>query len=179
VRKPISEISFLRFGETDGKTQICCDPSSDDIDAAINSRNLETRSFQDDLELLKSEWHNEENFEKRCTLIKQYHARRIAFFVVNGWDDPIVLNVDSRTVKDGLLRLRAAIHMRWDMIDAATARRTAAHRKPNLRRAYLCRSNFVNDTCAHVVMLFTSTTSLTQSAMQSATQSFIAAHTMR
>jgi len=39
-----------------------------------------------------------------------YHARRIAFFIVNGWSEPIVLRGDGCTIEDGLHRLKAALY---------------------------------------------------------------------
>jgi hypothetical protein len=48
---------------------------------------------------------------------KKYHAKRIAFYVVNGWQDGIVLNEDKKTVKDGLHRLKATIFLGWDTVE--------------------------------------------------------------
>jgi ParB-like nuclease domain len=43
----------------------------------------------------------------------------IAYFVVNGWSDPIILNHDERTIIDGLHRLKAAMYLGMDTIEVA------------------------------------------------------------
>ncbi len=52
--------------------------------------------------------------------MRKYHAR-IAFFVVNGWDEPIVLNTDEHKIKEGLHRLKAAIFLGWETVEVDVA----------------------------------------------------------
>jgi ParB-like nuclease domain len=81
------------------------------------------RAYQQDLESLKAEWNTiPEQFHLRA---KEYHARRIAYFVVNGWTDPIVLEQDARTIVDGLHRLKAAIYLGNETVEATI--KSASH----------------------------------------------------
>jgi heterodisulfide reductase subunit B len=57
------------------------------------------------------------NVPERYEWIKKYHAKRIAFHVVIGWHERIVLNEDKKTIKDGLHRLKAAIFLGCDTVE--------------------------------------------------------------
>jgi hypothetical protein len=85
----IADITIVRYGEAN----VLCEPSSDEIKQAIETNQLEARGFQADLDELKAEWikgsHGGRDLEEWCRLVKDYHARRIAHFAVNGWEDPI------------------------------------------------------------------------------------------
>jgi hypothetical protein len=114
VQKKISEIVNTKYGQ-DG---VCCEPSKADIQKAVNEKDFETRGFQEDINELIAEWESVSVFE-RYERIRKYHARRVAFFVVNGWHNRIVLNKDQRTIKEGLHRLKAAIFLGWETVDVA------------------------------------------------------------
>jgi len=92
-------------------------PAKEDIENAINNNVLESRGFQSHWDELNAEWAlaAKGNLDEFCRLQKEYHARRVAFFVVNGWDDPIELN-ENGTMKDGTHRLKAAIHKNMDEV---------------------------------------------------------------
>jgi len=88
------------------------------IEEAIKNNELEIRGFQSHYAELEEEWNANltGDFNAKCMEYarrsKTYHARRIAFFVVKGWDgDPIVLEPDAVAINDGLHRLKAAKHM--------------------------------------------------------------------
>ena len=108
MKKKVSEIRNVLYGEGN----VSCEPLPSDIADAIQSAEFELRGFQNDLPALKSEWDRaaQNNFDEFCRLVKTYHAKRIAFFVVHGWNDPIVLRSDGCTIEDGLHRLKAALY---------------------------------------------------------------------
>jgi hypothetical protein len=110
MEKRIDEIEIVHWVEDHGEEKYPVEPLREEIDEAIAERNLETRGFQKDYEALVDEWNREAggSFEKYLSLRRQYHARRIAYFVVRGWNDPIVLHEDQCRVKEGMHRLKAA-----------------------------------------------------------------------
>jgi len=113
MRKKISEIFSRPYGQ-DG---VSCEPSSEEIEKAVRERDFEKRAFQTDLLELISEW-EQVSGPARYNSIREYHARRIAFFVENGWDNyPIVLKEDGREVAEGSHRLRAAIHLQMATVE--------------------------------------------------------------
>jgi predicted acyl esterase len=76
------------------------EPSKEEIQKAVDEKNLETREFQEHEHELRAEWEQVSGPE-RYDRIRKYHARRVAFFVVNGWDNyPIVLKEDGREVSE-------------------------------------------------------------------------------
>ncbi len=109
MKKSVNEIINTLYGE-DG---VSCEPEMAEISEAVRNNDLEERSFQGDLGSLLYEW-NQLNYipEEKHRLIKKYHCQRIAYFVVRGWNDPIVLRPDGRTIKDGLHRFKAALFLR-------------------------------------------------------------------
>lgn len=109
MKKKVSEICDVLYGENN----VCCEPSKDDIDRAVKKNDLEIRWFQRDINLIDGECKLAEN---RYDCMRQYHARRIAFFVVNKWTNPIVLNREWR-IKDGLHRLKAARYLGIEVVD--------------------------------------------------------------
>ena len=112
----ISEIKDVREYGHKGR---CCEPSRTEITKAIEQREFEDREFQKDINSLISEWDRGGiSPEESNRLATQYHARRIAYFVVNGWNKPIVLYEDG-TLKDGLHRIKAAQFKGMDTIDVA------------------------------------------------------------
>jgi hypothetical protein len=121
--KQVSEIRHPPYGFYDLENQpMMADPSREDIEQAISAQELEKRGFQTHLPALKKEWEeglsfptDKEEYAQRC---RTYHARRIAYFVVNGWDGELIeLKADGVSVSDGLHRLRAAIYMRKETVD--------------------------------------------------------------
>ena len=112
--KKLSEIDMGPYGFPG----VSCEPSREDIEGAIAKGTLEERQFQADIQALNDEWNrNAGNEQEYFLLQKEYHARRIAFFVVNGWKEPIVLHRDEKTVKDGLHRLKAADYLNMEYVD--------------------------------------------------------------
>jgi hypothetical protein len=113
MKKKVSEIFSARYGEDD----ICCEPSPEEIENAVRENDLDKRGFQEHLDELLAEW-KKLPIPERYNEIRKYHARGIAFLVINGWDDqPIKLKKDGREVSDGSHRLRAAIHCGADEVD--------------------------------------------------------------
>jgi len=110
----IADIKPVLYGERD----TLCEPSREEIAQAIDEKKLETRRYQEDLELLKSEWASSQTLPEYCRMVKEYHTRRIAYFVVNSWSDRIVLDRDGRTVVDGLHRLKASQYLGMQTTDA-------------------------------------------------------------
>ena len=110
----IAQITPVIYGEYNTS----CEPSHQEIAEAVAENKLETRRYQEDLEILKSEWRQAKSVEEYCELVKQYHTRRIAYFVVNGWNDRILLEQDAQTMIDGLHRLKAAQYLGMETIEA-------------------------------------------------------------
>ena len=110
----IAEIKPVFYGEHD----TLCEPSRDEIARAVAEKKLDVRRYQEDLELLKSEWTQAATFQEYCQMVKEYHTRRIAYFVVNGWSDRILLDQDAQTMIDGLHRLKAAQYLGMQTIKA-------------------------------------------------------------
>ncbi len=110
MEKRIDEIEIVHWVEDHGEEKYSVEPSREEIEEAITGGNLETRGFQKDYVALVNEWNREAggNFEKYLRLRRQYHARRIAYFVVHGWTDAVVLHDDQRRVKEGMHRLKSA-----------------------------------------------------------------------
>ncbi len=115
ITKKVNEIEYLPYG--DNEMNISCDPNDTDIENAVIENNFETRSFQGDLMDLEIEWKQKtSNGHNRHNLIKEYHSKRIAYFVINGWKEPITLYKNSLKIKDGLHRLRAAKYLNKEFI---------------------------------------------------------------
>lgn len=112
MKNNVSEIYNVSYGENG----VCCEPSKDQIERAVNENELERRGFQCDKDEIAAECNKGGNFEEYCDCMCKYHARRIAFFVVNKWTDPIVLNGDG-SIKDGLHRLKAAIYLGMEVVE--------------------------------------------------------------
>ena len=112
MEKLVDELEAGDWVEDHGDKKVSVQPSPEEIEEAISEGNFETRGFQNDCKEITAEWNREagNSFEQYCRLRRQYHARRIAYFVVHGWDDPIVLHGDEHGIHDGLHRLKAAKH---------------------------------------------------------------------
>ena len=80
------------FNTPYGQNNISCEPSTEEIERAVRENNLEHRGFQGDLPELQQEWSKASSPEEWYDKVRKYHARRIAFFVVNNWKRPIILN---------------------------------------------------------------------------------------
>ena len=117
MKKKVSEIFNTHYVETDGQNHVSCEPSKEGIEVAVHKNDLEKRGFQEYRPQLIAQWNEGGNFEGYCDSARKYHASRIAFFVVNRWDDPIKLNKDEHTVKEGLHRLKAAIHLGIETVE--------------------------------------------------------------
>jgi len=114
IKKQLVEITPSEYGVY----EYSCEPSRQEIDQAIKSGWLETRSFQTDIDELNHEWNRKAKSKSEYAMLqKEYHSKRIAFFVVNGWADPIVIDKDGKTIKDGLHRYKAAQYLGHEIID--------------------------------------------------------------
>ena len=122
-RRKISELGIRRYGDVLDNRKIMCEPTLMDIYDAVKSSNSEARNYQTDLDALKEEWLQEckrslDPYGTWQQLVSQYHARRIAYFVVNGWSQPIEINQNNE-LTDGTHRIKAAIfkgHTEVDVI---------------------------------------------------------------
>ena len=111
MKKRVAEITNVLYGQN----SISCEPTKEEIEKAILEKDFERRSFQGDLNELNAEWNKEaKNFYE---VVKRFHIRKTACLVVEGWDEPILLCKDERTILDGLHRLKAAIFLKMDTID--------------------------------------------------------------
>lgn len=114
MKKKISEIVEGYYGVGN----ISCEPTLEDIQKDIREGNLEERSFQRDEKELNDEWNRKAiNEDHYYALQKGYHSQRIAYFMVHGWNDPIVLNMDGCTIEGGLHRFKAAKYRNMEVID--------------------------------------------------------------
>lgn len=117
----VCDLKLLLYGDTINGHQIMCEPSVKDISQAINSGDLEARNYQSDFEELKDEWISESQkahdpLAEWKRVVTQYHARRIAYFVENGWTHPISIKPDG-TVTDGTHRAKAAVLMALESVE--------------------------------------------------------------
>jgi hypothetical protein len=112
MKKKVSEI----FSRAYGQDNICCEPSTEEIEKAVCENDLEKRGFQEHLDELIAEW-EKLPIRERYDEIRKYHARRIAFLVVTGWNEKIKLKKDGREVSEGSHRLRAAKYLGIDEIE--------------------------------------------------------------
>jgi hypothetical protein len=97
----IDEIKRKQYGEW-----FSTEPSDEEVLTAVANREFEERGFQQCRNELAAEWFSHPP-EECLRLARQYHARRIAYFVVNGWLDQLELTANG-TLRDGAHRLRAA-----------------------------------------------------------------------
>ena len=111
VKKKVSELKRWHWGQDN----VSCEPSDDEIRIAVQARDFERRAFQD--AAVEAELMGEQDLQKRRDRIRQYHARRIAYFVEHGWFDPIVLFEDGFWIKEGSHRLRAAKYRGMEKVD--------------------------------------------------------------
>ena len=97
-------------------------PTTSDIQNAIEGGQLENRGYQSHKGELEDEWAQcaKGSIDEICRLQKNYHARRIAHFVVHGWEDPIILAANGDMI-DGTHRLKAAIHKRMHEVEIKIA----------------------------------------------------------
>jgi hypothetical protein len=112
MKKNLDEIHTGPWFEDHGENKFSVEPSPEEIEKAIAENIFETRGFQENIIALTDEWNKEAglDFDKYLYLRRQYHARRIAYFVVHPSSDPIILDKETGGVKEGLHRLKAAKH---------------------------------------------------------------------
>jgi hypothetical protein len=133
--RKVSEITAIQYGffipiQGGGQMGIICDPSSDDIGQAVKNKEFAERGFQSHLAGIQKEWEaGSPTAEEYCRRVKTYHARRIAYFVENGWDgDPIELKPDG-SVNDGLHRLKAAKYLGMEEVEIKIAGETKSQQQ--------------------------------------------------
>jgi len=89
-----------------------CEPTPEQIDRAIREKDFDKRGYQEYVKELTDEWNRggatSQEYNQRE---QEYHARRIADFAANGWQDAPILKKDGRPVHEGLHRLKAAKHL--------------------------------------------------------------------
>lgn len=108
MKKNLNEIYTGHWVEKHGHKEYSVEPSPADIQNAITEGRFETRGFQNDIKELTDEWNRGGSLDEYLRLRRQYHARRIAHFVVHPSSDPVVLDKNTGGVKEGLHRLKAA-----------------------------------------------------------------------
>lgn len=103
--RKIADLKPSRYGYTVNDQAVDCEPSTEDIARALREGRLETRHYHD--ETLLPEWKaNARSIEEWGRLVRDYHARRIAYLVANKCDDPISVK-KSGFITDGNHRIRA------------------------------------------------------------------------
>jgi hypothetical protein len=119
----VAEIQCRPFGASHGDKSYDFEPTTVEIQRAIDSGELETRGAQADRQVLEQEWLRQSggNLDEIARLQKIYNARRIAHFVVRGWTDPIVL-AENGDMIEGTHRLKAAIHKHMEKVGVRIAR---------------------------------------------------------
>ncbi len=114
MKKKVSEIKDVSYSVGN----IIFVISEDEIERAIREKDFETKSFQGDLHELNIEWNKEaKNFEEYADRQRKFHIRKIANFIENGWEEPILLFRDGYTILDGLHRLKAAKYLNQEEVD--------------------------------------------------------------
>jgi hypothetical protein len=112
MEKNIDEILIGPYVGLSFPDKPLCEPTREQIDQAIQQKDFEQRQYQEDIKELIDEWNRGDadpvEYNRRE---QQYHARKIAGFAANGWQEPPVLKKDGRSVHDGLHRLKAAKHL--------------------------------------------------------------------
>ena len=114
----LEQIKNLPYGECGENAE----PSEKEINEAIQNGELEVRGFQSHKYELREQWYNNPDCAR---LAREYHARRIAYFVVNKWDDEVEVGRDNWLIEGGQ-GLRAARHLRHETIDCFKSDRTKA-----------------------------------------------------
>jgi hypothetical protein len=94
---------------------VSVEPSDNEIRQAIERRDFETRGMdehQDDIRnWLLDGSNNGQDIDAHRQMVKEYHTKRVAYWVVNEWqiDDPYPITIDSQNnIIAGNHRFRAA-----------------------------------------------------------------------
>ena len=118
IMRKVSEIPEYTYAAQKDGHLYNFNPTTENIQQAIDAGQLEERGYQTHKDELHTEWTQgaQGNIETFCLLQRDYHARRIARFVVKGWSDPIILASDGDMI-DGTHRLKAAIHKHLDEVE--------------------------------------------------------------
>jgi hypothetical protein len=109
----IKDIKMIPYGENG----ICTEPTVKGIFDAIEENALESRHFHN-RDALIEEWLAKSGGKvlEWANSAREYHNRRVAYFVVKGWTDPIGVTAEG-VIHDGSHRLRAAIFMRKEEVE--------------------------------------------------------------
>ena len=92
------------------------EPTRAEITEAVSKREFDLRNFQQHKDQLALESYSQG--EGECIrLARQYHARRVAFFVVNGCENDPIMICAHNVLEDGGHRLLAARHRDINAID--------------------------------------------------------------
>ena len=122
LTRKISELPEPHYGVLQDGRFYDFNPAQADIQRAIDEKRFDARGFQTHKEELKAEWLRDcnESADEYCRLQKEYHAARIAYFVVTGWIDPIKVAANGDMI-DGAHRLKAAKFMGKDEVEIRIA----------------------------------------------------------
>jgi hypothetical protein len=111
VEKRVDEILIENYVGMSFSNRPSCEPTREEIDRAIRDKDFDTRGYQKHINELRDEWNRDNSTPQQYNQREQeYHARHIADFAANGWDNPPVLKNDGRSVHGGLHRIKAAKH---------------------------------------------------------------------
>jgi hypothetical protein len=93
------------------------EPTQDEVAAAVDKKELETRGLQEHWVELLEEWKRVPRLELP-RLLREYHARRIAFFWFNGWADEDGIKICAHDVlEDGAHRFLSAKYKTEPSVD--------------------------------------------------------------
>jgi hypothetical protein len=111
IEKNIDEIVIGPYVGVSFAGKPSCEPTHEQIDRAIREKDFDERGYQENMNELIDEWNRDgaspDEYNQRE---RDYHARRIAYFVENGWHDAPILKKDGRSIDGGLHRIKAAKH---------------------------------------------------------------------
>lgn len=99
----------MPYGAVENGEFFDMEPTAQEIQAAINANELDERPFSENAAALLHEWTTNAKgiVSEVARLQRDYHAKRIAYFVVKGWADPIRMDANGG-FHDGQHRLKAA-----------------------------------------------------------------------
>lgn len=111
VSMSVDKIQNVPFGAMHEGKAYDFNPTPEEIQKAIDNGQFEARGIQSHRDELDREWWVKANgnLDEIAKLQREFNARRIAHFVVNGWPDALRVERSGK-MHDGTHRLRAAIH---------------------------------------------------------------------
>lgn len=115
--RKVEQIENVPFGAHHEGKHYSFNPTSEEIQQAIDNGWLEARGIQSHRAELDKEWYevSKGNPNEIAQLQREYNARRIAYLAVHGWPDPLRVEANGK-MHDGTHRLRAAIHLELEEV---------------------------------------------------------------